>query len=351
MIRKHNDMKERLFRLFSLMMALLLFAGCNMPQKVVTPPTDTPEPVVEDTPEPTMTPTPLPQREKIAFIPSDEAPSVTMGLTKALDSICGDVYDCSTISGEDEIDPETNFVIFAKEPTAVSALRERFSNTHLIIVSDPQNIQQGVWTIQYDQAFLPFLAGLAAASNAYDWRSAGLLPSDSVLWGENAADQFANGAHYFCGNCRPMLAPYVNFPFTISLPGDSSPDAWISQFDEAQRSFIYTAFLSDESISQELLQKLITLNVQMLGVSVPPAGLENNWLATINFDWADTLLQIIARTENGETQGVQPLILSIIPGELTEDFSSGKAALLQRAYADLLSGILSPDTPTKEYTE
>ena len=66
-------MKERLFRLFSLMMALLLFAGCNMPQKAVTPPTDTPEPVVEDTPEPTMTPTPLPQKEKIAFIPSDDA--------------------------------------------------------------------------------------------------------------------------------------------------------------------------------------------------------------------------------------------------------------------------------------
>lgn len=342
--------KKQLFLLcFSI--ALLILTGCNMPQKAAVPPTETPQEIVEDTPEPTETPTPLPQREKIAFVPSEEVPVITENLTKALEPLCAEVYECQTASNEDAVDSDTDFIIFAEEPTALASLKDRFPQAHFIVVSDAKTSFPGVWTIQYDPAYLPFLAGLAAASNAYDWRCAGLLPSDSTLWGADAADYFANGAHYFCGNCRPALAPYVNFPIVISLPGASSPESWSSQFDEAQRNFIYTAFLSDEAVSQDLLQKLISLNVRMIGVSTPPAGLEGNWLATINFDWGASLNRVISRALNGEAEGTVPLVLSVIPGALTEDFSSGKALLLQRAYDDLLSGRLSPDTPTKEYTE
>ena len=345
-------MNKSVFFLLCFCMALLILAGCNMPQKAAVTPTETPQEIMEDTPEPTETPTPLPQREKIAFVPSEEVPGITENLTKALEPLCAEVYDCRTAANEDAVEPDADVIIFAKEPTALTSIKERFPQAHLIVVSDPKTTSSpGVWTIQYDPAFLPFLAGLATAGNAYDWRCAGLLPTDSPLWGSNAADYFANGAHYFCGNCRPALAPYVNFPIVISLPGESSPESWSAQFDEAQRNFIYTAFLSDEAMSQELLQKLISLNVQMIGVSAPPAGLEGNWLATINFDWGATLNQIIFRTLNGETEGTMPLILSVIPGALTEDFSSGKALLLQRAYEDLLSGILSPYIPDKEYTE
>ncbi len=344
-------MNKKLLFLLCFSVSLLILAGCNMPQKVAAPPTETPQEIVEDTPEPTETPTPLPQREKIAFVPSEEVPAITDNLTKALEPLCTEMYECQTAANENAVDSDADFIIFAKEPTALTSLKERFPQAHLIVISDPKTSVPGVWTIQYDQAFLPFLAGLATASNAYDWRCAGLLPADSLLWGADAADYFANGAHYFCGNCRPALAPYVNFPIVISLPGASSPESWSSQFDEAQRNFIYTAFLADEAVSQDLLQKLISLNVQMIGVSAPPAGLEGNWLATINFDWGATLNQIISRTLNGETEGTVPLVLSIIPGALTEDFSSGKALLIQRAYDGLLTGLLSPYTPTKEYTE
>ena len=345
-------MKHRaLFIFFCSCMVLVLMGSCNMPQKTAAPATEIPQEIIEDTPEPTETPTPLPQREKIAFIPAQDSPAVTNNLQAALDALCSDIYDCQTIPNEDGIEPDTDCVIFAQEPTALETITERFPQTHFITVSAPQTTLRGGWVIQYDPAFLPFLAGLATASNAFDWRSAGLLPDNSTLWGTNAADYFTNGAHYFCGNCRPSLAPYVNFPIVITLPGESDPGSWSAQFDEAQRNFIYTAFLSDEAVSEELLQKLISLNVQMLGVSTPPAGLENNWLATINFDWSATLRQIITCTENGETEGTMPLVLSIVPGTLSENFSSGKTLLLQRAYDDLLRGFLSPYTAEKEYTE
>ncbi len=329
---------------------LLLAAGCNMPQKVTVPPTPTQEELPEDTPVPTETPTPLPVREKVVFIPAEDVPGVTGSISRALEQICP-AYDCETVMNEDSIPEDADFVIFAKAPTAVSSLTQRFASTRFIVVDDLNAVYDGVWTIQYDEAFLPFLAGAAAASNAYDWRSAGLIPNDSSMWGSHAEEAFVNGAHYICGNCRPSLSPYVDFPLVISLPGDSSPDAWNSQFDEAQRSFIYTAFLSDEAVSEALLQKLVTLNVRMLGVSAPPSGLEGNWLATVNFDWADTILQVISRSLSGETQGSQPLVLSVTPGALSEEFSEGKTMVLRRAYDLLLSGFLSPYSAEKEYTE
>ena len=335
--------------LFILLLAVML-AGCNMPQKAVVTPEPTQEELPEETPMPTETPTPLPRREKIVFIPSEEAAGPTQSLTRALDQICT-AYDCETVTNQDAIAEDADFIIFAKTPTELSSLTQRFSNARFIVVDAPSAAYNDAWVIQYDEAFLPFLAGLATASNAYDWRSAGLLPNDSALWGTRAEEAFVNGAHYMCGSCRPTLAPYVQFPLVISLPGSTAADTWSSQFDEAQRSFIYTAFLSDEAISESLMQKLVSLNVQLLGISLPPAGLESNWLATINFDWSDTLQQIISRSISGETHGTQALILSITPGALTEEFSEGKSNILRNAYENLLSGFLSAYTPVKEYTE
>ncbi len=330
---------------------ITVLTGCNMPQRSPVQPTETlPEPT-EELPEPTETPTPLPPQEKIAFFPSDEVPGITENLTRALDAVCGENFDCRTVSSEEEIGTDTDYVIFAKEPTALDSLTQRFPETQFILTAGPQTSYDNAWVIRYDEAFLPFLAGLAVTGNARDWRSAGLFPSDSVLWGSHAEEAFLNGGHYLCGNCRGALAPYVEFPLTASLPKDSSPDSWIARFDELQNSFIYTVFLSDEAVSAELLQKLVSLNVQMLGVSAPPQGVEGNWLATIRFDWSDTLRQIIARSEAGERRGSMGVVLSITPGELRETFSEGKANVLRQAYADLLSGKLSAYTPSNEYTE
>ena len=346
-----NTVKKFPQRTAAALFILALLCGCNMPKQTVQAPTETAAEVTEIPPEPTETPTPLPKREKIAFLPSDELPAVTENLTGALAEVCTEAYECLTISSEDEIDDDTDFVIFAKEPTALSVLTQRFPGAQFILAAPPRTSHENAWVIQYDEAFLPFLAGLATTSNAYDWRSAGLIPNDSLLWGTHAEEAYLNGAHYFCGNCMPAQAPYVSFPLVIALPADSSPDSWSSQFDEAQKNFIYTAFLSGEAISDTLLQKLISLNVQLLGVTEPPAGAEGNWLASINFDWAETLRQIMLRSDAGEKQGTIAVILSITPGELTESFSEGKTNTLRRAYADLISGILSPYTPEKEYTE
>lgn len=344
-------MRHSRFVLLCLGFTALVLAGCNMPQRPVIQPTETLPEQIAETEVPTEEPTPVPPQEKIVFIPSDEVPGITENITRALASVCGDTYECRTVTTEEEIGEDTDFVIFAKEPTALSALTQRFPQTQFILVSAPRTDHENAWTIQYDEAFLPFLAGLATASNANDWRSVGLIPNDSVIWGSHAEESFLNGAHYLCGNCRSVMAPYVEFPLAISLPADSSPESWSARFDEAQNSIIYTVFLSDEAMSEALLQKLISLNVQLLGVSAPPAGAEYHWLASISLDWTETLRQIITRSDAGEHRGTMGVVLSITPGYLRESFSDGKANVLRRAYADLLSGKLSPYTPTTIYSE
>ena len=341
--------------LYSVLLGLILLflSGCNLPrQSVVKTEEHTAVPEeTEVTPEPTETPTPEPVRKKIVFVSSEEAPDVTFCLSRALEEVCAEGYECETAGSADALDEDTVYAVFAREPEDLSSLAQRFPQAQFIVTAAPGASYQNQWVIWYDEAFFPFLAGLAAASNALDWRSAGLIPNDSPVWGSHSEEAFLNGAHYFCGNCMPSLAPYVSFPLVASLPSDSAPDAWSAQFDELQRSLIYTAFLSEESLSDALLQKMVTLNVRLLGAGDPPAGLENNWLATVKFDWTETLRQIITRSDAGTKQGTIPVVLSVTPGTQGELFSEGKTEVLRRAYADLLSGILSPYSASKEYTE
>ncbi len=344
-------MKQLTAILLSAVILLFILSGCNMPQRADTPPTETLPEIREETPEPTEEPTPVPPREKIVFIPSDEASAVTAQLSAALESVCGDQYECVTAVSEDEITDDTNFAVFAKEPTAVSALTQRFPNTRLILAAAPGSSYVNAWTIQYDESFLPFLAGMAIESVSTDWRSVGLIPNDSQVWGSHAEEAFLNGGHYLCGNCMSVMAPYVGFPLTVSLPGNSAPESWTAQLDDANRSIIYSVFLSDEAVSETVIQKLVSLNVQVLTVSGLPAGLESHWVGSVSLDWAETLRQIMARSDAGEYQGSMGVVLSVTPGYLRESFSEGKAAMLRQAYADLLSGKLSAYTPDKEYTE
>ena len=343
-----NGKRARILLFFGLF--LLILAGCNLPESVKTEqPSATPE-ITEEPAEPTPTPTELPPQVKIVLITSGEASGVSENLENALESVCIAGFECRTENSEEGIQTDTDFAVFAKEPTALSSLIQRFPDTRFILVTEPRRHVDGVWTIPYDAAFFPFLSGLATVSSAADWRGAGLLPSDSALWGENAEASFINGARYLCGSCRSVVNPSLNFPMVISLPVSTSPDAWTSQFSQIQPNTVNTAFLSEEAVSDALVQQLAQQEIRVLGTSNPPMGLENNWLATIRFDWAETLEQIISRANSGETEGSLPVILSITPGNLRESFSSGKASTLQKAYQDLLSGLLSPYSPTAEYS-
>ena len=327
-------------------------SACNLPQRAHVQPSASEMPEgsePEPTEVPTETPTPLPELEKVAFVTSADVPGITESLNKAMETLCSADYECQALSSPDDISPETDFIVFAQEPTDLSGLQGKFPEAGFIIVSAPRTNHENAWTIQYDDAFLPFLAGYALESNSSDWRGVGLFPNDSPVWGTHTEEAFLNGGHYMCGNCMPALAPYVSFPLAVLEPGSSAPETWGARFDEAQRSVIRTAFIAEEAMSEALLQKLASQNVMMMGTAQLPAGYESNWLATITLDWAETLRQIMGQIDAGTKAGTAGVFLSITPGFLTETFSEGKANTLRKAYEYLLTGNLSPYPPVNEY--
>ena len=347
-----QPMRRKLLPVF--FFSILLWLGaCNLPQRDHTQHSVTEVPgesEPEHTETPTETPTPLPELEKVVFVTSADTPGITENLNKAGEALCAADYECLTVSSPEEIPSETDFIIFAQEPSELVSLQGKYPEAGFIIVSTPRMKYENAWTIQYDEAFLPFLAGYALESNSSDWRGLGLLPNDSPVWGSHAEEAFLNGGHYMCGNCMPALAPYVSFPLTIAGSGSTAPETWSALIDEAQRSVLRTVFIPEEIMSEALLQKMVSLNVMIMGTTRPPAGYESNWLAAIDLDWAETLRRIMGQIDAGSKAGTAGVFLSITPGYLTETFSEGKANTLRKAYEYLLTGNLSPYSPVNEYS-
>ena len=345
-------MKRSLLFLFALLIAL---SACNLPQKVenvpmptVEIPADIPvEAEAEAAPDPTAAP--LPAAEKIVIVNSDSAPSANAYLSQAIASLQAEGYDCTAVSSSAELPADADFAVFANVPGDLVSLVEQYPDTQIIVTASEAAEAASVWPILFDEAYLPFVAGAALELNAYDHRGVGLLPNDSSAWGSRAEEAFTNGGQYVCGDCRGQLSPYVNFPLVYSQPSASSPDTWSAQIDEAQKSFIYTAFLAEESVSDTLLQKLVGSNVLMIGNGEMPAGMENNWLASINLDFGAAILDIVSQSEAGTKSGSVGAELTITPGSLTEDFSVGKSDYLEDIYNQLVSGELSAYDPTAEY--
>lgn len=336
-------------KLTVLLLSMLILCSCNVPKGTDIQPTA--EPVIEATeeilPEPTEEPTPLPALTKIILAGGTGSGNEAL-LRQALPAALEGKFDFAVV--EDQNIPEdADYVIIPEISDGTNGLVGRFPGKKFILLGGKEDRISGAWTIRYDRNALPFLAGMATSANAFDWRGAGLIPNDSVIYGEHFEEAYINGGHYLCGNCSPNQPPYVNFPLTVSLPGNSPAESWNAGIDEVQKSFIYTMFVSEEASQIDVYQKLVESNVKMLGLTQPPSGLENNWLATINYDWAGTIEEIVTRCGNGENEGILPLQLLIIPGQLHEDFSSGKAEQLRQAYADIMSGLLYPLTTDNSY--
>ncbi len=295
--------------LFLCLIISLVLSACNLPQKVENVP-DSPtveipaEVPVETEAVPEPTETPVPAAEKIVIVNSDSAPSANAYLAQAIASLQAEGYDCTAVSSSAELPADADFAVFANVPGDLVSLVEQFPDTQIIVTSSEIAEADSVWTILFDEAYLPFIAGAALELNAYDHRGVGLLPNDSSAWGTRAEEAFVNGGQYVCGDCRGLLSPYVNFPLVYAQPSASSPDTWAAQIDEAQKSFVYTA----------------------------------------------AILEIVSQSEAGTKSGSLGAELAITPGSLTEDFSVGKSDYLADIYAQLLSGELSAYDPVTEYS-
>jgi len=351
-MQKFTEQRKNWYRLIlSCMLLMVGLTGCNIPktpQQPISPTQDISQLVVTATAEIVPTFTPIPDPVKVLLVAADDAnPGILELIRSGIQSLPegqAELTETTSFSA-DQISDEIDAVILTKTPENLSEIAGRFPQTKFVTIGKITQNLQNVWTIRYDPAFETFLAGYAVALCAYDWRGAGLLSNDSPLLGARAQEVFLNGAQYFCGTCVSSIAPFVAFPLSVSLPSAAGPQEWVAGMDQIQSNYIYTYFVSREAANDIVYQKILSLDVNVIGVDDPPAGMDSKWLAGIRIDLGGAINQILAADPAVQPAGLVIPELDIRVGSVAGTFNEGKKTDLQKLYADLISGMVSPYDP------
>jgi len=292
--------------------------------------------------------TPVPDQKKIIVA---RIPDANQGIFEifrtGLQQLPAEIY---TIEETDNLTPaavpeDADLIIFPNLPPDLTQYTQQFPQKQFVVLSLQPQTDPNVWTIQYDIGFQPFLAGYFVGVTANDWRGAGLLPSDSPLYGTTIAETFTNGMKLFCGRCQSYGPPYVEFPLTVLMPMNSAPEAWIAALDQIQDSFPNTFYVSEAALNLPLLQKLSEKQAAVITAEKPPEGWDGNWLGSVQINLAGALHDIVLRSANGQPAEAVIPELQIETGIQQSLFNQGKKLYLDKLYADLISGLVSPYDP------
>lgn len=322
----------------------LLLAGCNAAPQVQPTANLLPSPTAAPTQPPTATPLP----EKVVLVGEHESNfPAAQALLEELSAQDHLLLEIRPTLEPGEITPEWKIVVLLSRPDNLSDLLAAAPQTQFVLIS-AHDIEAGgnLSTIRARRELEAFAAGYLSALVGYDWRTAGLLPSDTPL-GEALGDAFRNGQLYFCGMCNTYYAPYTNFPLVKQLPSDSSPAAWQAALQEMALSYIYALYVAPEAASPELYSYIVTLNAPILGSKIPPEEIRPLYAASIYSDdvsalsdlWPDLLAGQGGKNVNADIKigDVNPQLLS--PGRLHH-----AEAMIQ----DLTDGWINPFTPPLE---
>jgi hypothetical protein len=191
-----------------------------------------------------------------------------------------------------------------------------------------------------------FLAGYLAAMVTPEWRVGVLSPSDTPS-GAAARQGFVNGVVYFCGLCRQTYPPFVTYPLYAELPSTASPAEWQGAAQSLVDQAVQTVYLAPGAYSQELAAFFGQSGVQLIAGSPPPAGLQDDWVATLGVDPAKALQDAWASLLAGE--GAETLVAPVSLSDVNEEIlTPGRMRLLEKMIADLESGYIDPGSPVDQ---
>ncbi|NPV75062.1 MAG: hypothetical protein HPY59_01680 [Anaerolineae bacterium] len=329
---------------FAAMAIGLLLAGCASAAPVEPTAASTAEPA----PTATELPTPTPLPEKVVLVGGGESNfAAVQALMQELAAQDGLVFETRPVLEASEITPEWKIVALLTLPGNLPDLLAAAPQTQFVVVS-PVDIQSGanLTVIRVRGEMEAFTAGYLTALVGYDWRTAGLLPSDTPLGGA-LSDAFRNGQIYFCGTCNTYYAPYARFPLVKALPSASSPLDWQTAMQEMALSYVYSVYVAPEAASPELYSYLITLNIPITGGALPPDEVKALYAASIHSDIGSPLQDLWEELLAG--QGGKAVNADIQISDVNPDLlSPGRQLQAEKMIADLTGGWIDPFSPPLE---
>lgn len=346
-------MMMRIWKTLLPLILLMVLAACTGPTASPTTPTTAVEATASTTdvlPTPTAEPSPTPQPGKLLL-----ASPAGVDL-QSLQAVLADAAGQAGLTVETRTDlqpadltPEVKVVVLAAAPANLNDLLAAGQHAQFIVVSDADlNALGNLSVIRRKAEYQAFMGGFISVLLSTDWRAAGLLPNDGPL-GEKLAEAYRNGGSYFCGVCAPGWPLGVTYPQVGAQPSTADGSTWqtaaVGLFD-AQKVEAY--YLSAEAAKPEVINYLRGLqqfgaDVLVVGVQPPPDALVAQWAATVSFDTAAALEQILPGVLAG-TGGAQveaPLLLEHVN---EDNLGDGRIRLVEELLAEIAAGRIHPFT-------
>lgn len=180
-----------------------------------------------------------------------------------------------------------------------------------------------------------FLAGYLAAVITDDWRIGVISPGDTTA-GQASRLGFINGAVFYCGLCRPVYPPFVQYPQYVEIPAGSGPAERQTAADSLIANGVKTIYVDPGASDDGLLSYLAQNGINIIGGITPADGLNERWVGSIQSDLATALREIWPALVNDE--GGKNIPIPIIISQRNEQlFSPGRQALVEKLLADLMA--------------
>ena len=183
-----------------------------------------------------------------------------------------------------------------------------------------------------------FLAGYLATVVTPDWR-VGIISQGDTASGMAARNGFVNGVIFYCGLCRPVFPPFYQYPSFYDLPGGASQEEQQAAADFLIGQSVQTVYVFPGMPDSFLMEYLAQAGVNLIGEDTPPAGIQDNWIASVQTDLLSSVRDVWPRLVNGEG-GISLELPLIIDNRNADLFSPGRQRHVENILNDLMAGYI-----------
>lgn len=307
---------------------LALTAGCSRPASIQPTSSPTPEAPTVSTPSPTAS-----ASQVILVAPSDATDSsLAAQVEPLLQGLAAESAMAYQRADALPADPQGIAVVAILPPDpGVQAWAAAHPTTHVITIGLAGVQAASNLTalapdgLRYDQ--IGFALGYLAAMVTPEYRL-GALVLDSSPASLSLARGFVAGGTYYCGLCRPVHPPYLEYPVLLTGNG--------AGFDPGE---ITTLLVTPSPPSLSELGLPSNARLGLVGIGPPPTDLASRWIASAGFDLDSTLEAVWAGIQAGEAGTAIPLAIryhSVNPDIVSE----GRLVLAQRLLGELAAGAI-----------
>jgi hypothetical protein len=169
-----------------------------------------------------------------------------------------------------------------------------------------------------------FLAGYIAGLVAPEWR-VGILSQKDTPGGNTAVTAFANGYHFYCGDCfNPNFSqPYSHglYPIIVRIPTDKPESDYPGYANLLIQNFVKVAYLYPDIATPDLLSYMSQNDVLLISQIMPGEDVRSNWITSIQPDLTSALQRIFPDLVAGKggQNAPTPLFLADVNPDLLSD--------------------------------